>query len=297
MIQVHGSLDTLAVYLPILISCATACSLFLSRADIRRRSRSDAGHHNSEQARDWLLIMFALLTAMLYLKGLVRVSVVHMLASLIFSVVLLAVLLERASHQAQFIRWAVWVLCGLSVISVLDASSTTSRMRTRERWTVTGQVRDGAALPGAARLSLCGRPYGLPRIKCLLLDENRAEAARFVISSTREDERIFVGLTRHDKIFANDNLFYFATGRLPATRWHQFDPGLQTRADIQREIIAELQARNVRFVVLESHWDGVAEPNDSAKSSGVHLLDEYIRRSYIPVRTYGNVTVLVQASK
>ena len=297
LVQVYGSLDKLAVYLPILIFCATACSLFLSRADIRRRSGTDSGRDNSEQARDWLLITLALLTAMLYLKGLVRVSVVHMLASLTFSVVLLAVLLDRASHQGRFIRAAVWGLCGLSVISVLDAASTTARMLARERWTVIGQVRDGDALPGANGRSLCGRPYGLPRIKCLLLDESRAEAARFVISSTSEDERIFVGLTRHDKIFANDNLFYFVTGRLPGTRWHQFDPGLQTRVDIQREIIAELRARNVRVVVLESNWDGVAEPNDSAKSSGVHLLDEYIRQSYIPIRTYGNVTVLFRASR
>jgi hypothetical protein len=66
--------------------------------------------------------------------------------------------------------------------------------------------------------------------------------------------RIFVGLTRHDKILS-------MTPRCisrqvdTATRWHQFDPGLQTRADIQTEIVAELQAGKVRYVVLESHWD------------------------------------------
>jgi hypothetical protein len=295
--QVYRSLDKLAVYLPILICCVTAYSLFLSRGDIRRRSRAHSGRGGGEQVRDWLLMMLALLTAVLYLKGLVRVSVVHMLASLIVSVFLLAALLDRASHQGYWISVVVRALCALSVLSVLDASITTARSLIRDESTVMAQAREGVDAPGLAGRTLCGAPQGLPRIQCLLIDPARAEAARFVLANTSDDERIFVGLTRHDKIFVNDNMFYFATGRLPATRWHQFDPGLQTRVDVQREIIAELRAHNVRYIVLESHWDFMSEPNDSAKSSGVHQLDEYIRQNYRAIRHYGNVSVLFRASE
>ena len=159
-----------------------------------------------------------------------------------------------------------------------------------------GQMRSGVFSPSVLGNSLCATPSGIPRIQCLSLDADRAEATRFVIANTRADERIFVGLTRHDKILINDTAMYFAAGRLPATRWHQFDPGLQTRADIQSEIIAELQAGRVRYVVLESHWDEKVEPNDSARSSDIHILDDYIRAFYQPVKTYGKVSVLVRAS-
>jgi hypothetical protein len=66
---------------------------------------------------------------------------------------------------------------------------------------------------------------------------------------------------------------------------------LQTRADIQSEIVAELQARSVHCVVLESQWDDIIEPNESARSSGIHILDEYIRLHYRRVQTFGNVSV------
>jgi hypothetical protein len=39
-------------------------------------------------------------------------------------------------------------------------------------------------------------------------------------------------------------------------------------------------------------WDDQREPNDSALSSGVTLLDDYIRQAYQPVATFGVNTVL-----
>jgi len=289
--QLYPSIVTSAVYLPVLICCATVYSVYLSWPDMRRRNRIPSDRSIAELRKDWLLIMFALLTAMLYLKGLVRVSVVHMLVSLIPSLVLLAVLLERAWCQGYAARIATGALCALSVVSVLDASITTARSRLASGLTVLAQIRSAVQLPPQAGSSWCGTRDDLRRIQCLLLDTNRAEASRFVIANTRADERIFVGLTRHDKIHVNDNMIYFAAGRLPATHWHQFDPGLQTRADVQSEIVAELDARSVHCVILESQWDDIIEPNESARSSGIHILDEYIRLHYHRVQTYGNVSV------
>ena len=60
------------------------------------------------------------------------------------------------------------------------------------------------------------------------------------------------------------------------TRWHDLHPGIQTRADVQAQMIPELSARPLAYVVLESEWDDVAEPNDSARSSRVTALDNYL---------------------
>jgi len=293
-IELLASIDKVGVYLPILICGAAAYSLFLEASEIHRRARSSAAADAAERRRDWLLITFAVVTAAFYLKGLVRVSIPHLLASIVASLVLLAVLVERAWAQGRAVRIAVGTLCALSLIGPSFAAITTAQFRLAARSTVLAKTLAVLATPGAANAPWCRTPRELEAIRCLLLDPDREEAARLVGASTNAGERIFVGLTRHDKIFVNDNMMYFATGRMPATRWHHFDSGLQTRADIQREIIAELEARNVRYVALESSWDDVKEPNGSARSSEVRLLDEYIRGAYRPVQSYGDITVMVR---
>jgi hypothetical protein len=284
------SLDKSAVYLPLLICCATAYSLARGRADMRERGQAPSQPGVSERDKGWFLVVFGLLAAVLYVKGLVRVSVIHMIASLIPSLLLLGALLERTLHQGRMMRAVVWMICALTIAATLHASLQT--VRHREGSSVLAKILwSSSPAVDMTGSTWCGTPKELRSVACFLMDSDRAQAARLVVQNTRPDERIFVGLTRHDKIFINDNITYFAAGRLPATRWHHFDPGLQTRADIQAEIIAELQAGDVRYIVLSLDWDNVTEPNESARSSGVNLLDEYIRKHYRPVRTYGTVSV------
>jgi 4-amino-4-deoxy-L-arabinose transferase-like glycosyltransferase len=284
-----ASIDKLGVYLPILICIAAACSLFVSRAGIAQRASAGSGAAPAEARTDWLLITFTVLTAAFYLKGLVRVSVVHQLASIIASLVLLGALLQRAWPQGTWARAAAAGLTALSVVSALYAAATTTRIA--ERTTVMARIVSTLASRQGSELVWCRTPPELRNIHCLLLDPDHEQAAQFIAANTRPGERIFVGLTRHDKIYINDNMLYFATARLPATRWHHFDSGLQTRAEIQGEMIKELQSNNVRYIVLESTWDNIAEPNGSAISSGVHLLDQYIRQNYRPIQVYGDVSV------
>jgi hypothetical protein len=111
----------------------------------------------------------------------------------------------------------------------------------------------------------------------------------------RQGERLLIGTARHDKIFVNDNMLYFAAQRLPATHWHHYDPGLQTRADIQNDMVAELEKQKVRYIVLLSEWDNVMEPNASALSSGVSILDDYIRLHYEIAARYGTISILTRA--
>lgn len=112
-------------------------------------------------------------------------------------------------------------------------------------------------------------------------------------------ERIFVGLHRHDLIQFNDALFYFLAERLPATKYHDLPRGIATTAEVQREIIRELDRGPVRCVVLfKSHLYGDPsnlEPNRSRFSSGVHLLDEYIAVHYRREALEGQYLILLRA--
>ena len=57
-------------------------------------------------------------------------------------------------------------------------------------------------------------------------------------------------------------------------------------------MIGELQTRRPRYVVLSSEWDNAEEPNESARSSGVTVLDQYIRTNYRAVATFGPISIL-----
>jgi hypothetical protein len=98
-------------------------------------------------------------------------------------------------------------------------------------------------------------------------------------------------VTRHDKIFANDNLIYFAADRLPATRWSHFDPDLQTSLEIQTQMVHELEVAVPPYVVIDAEFDAVQEPNDSSRSSGVTVLDDYLHKTYQPIQTFGQMTI------
>jgi len=128
------------------------------------------------------------------------------------------------------------------------------------------------------------------------VDRDREAAIHFIAQNTNPTDRIFVGLTRHDKVFANDVSSYFIAKRLPATKWHHFDPGIQTSSEVQSQMINDFDQNKPRYIWLESTFNDVNEPNDSAKSSGIRILDEYINVRYQVVRIFGNISVLSRKS-
>ncbi len=117
-------------------------------------------------------------------------------------------------------------------------------------------------------------------------------AIRFIQANTKPDEPIFVGNSRHDRIFVNDIMFYFLAERHSATKYHELHPGLATTEEVQLEIIDELKRKNVKFIVLWSGAENVTEPNESSLSSGVTLLDDFIRMNYAPVMYFGPYKIL-----
>jgi hypothetical protein len=86
-------------------------------------------------------------------------------------------------------------------------------------------------------------------------------AVRLLQEHTNDNEVVFSGLTRHGKILINDTMLYLVAKRQPATKWNLLAPGLQTTAAIQNEMVSELESKRPPFVVLESDWDNIKEPN------------------------------------
>jgi hypothetical protein len=56
-------------------------------------------------------------------------------------------------------------------------------------------------------------------------------------------------------------------------------------------MVRELEAVKPKVVVLRSDWSDVREPNESSISSGVSILNDFIRARYVPTATFAGIQV------
>jgi hypothetical protein len=283
--QIRAMPPDAAVYLPPIAAGSALFYLILfSQSDTSMVSQL------KEDRTAAYLIAFGSTTAMLFLKGVVRVSALHMLLAIVPALVVFAILTERLWRQGRGARFvAAFVLA-----VVLSPAAVAAKRELRASTLVKDRSIAGWLALRAGMISLpadIDRCDAGPASGIAKLDPDHSRVANYLASHSRSDERILAALDRHDKIFVNPIALYFASGRLPGTHWHQFDPGLQTRVDIQTDIIDDLKRNRVRWVVRDASFDEINEPNGSAKSSGVNLLDQYLDSNYRPVATSGKVAI------
>jgi hypothetical protein len=88
-------------------------------------------------------------------------------------------------------------------------------------------------------------------------------------------------------------LVYVLVDRPNPTRYDVMQPGAVTTAPVQREMVGDLERARPGLVI---RWlSPVAdqpEPNGAGRSSGVHILDRYLRSHYVEVRRFGDYAVL-----
>jgi len=138
------------------------------------------------------------------------------------------------------------------------------------------------------------KPWGcyshLDRAGCVFVSPDQTAAVEYITARTKKDEPIFVGVSRHDRIFTNDVSFYFLSGRPCAAAYSELHPGVATTLKVQKEIAADLLAKDVRWVVL---WKGpeTLEQNASSVSSGITYLDDFIRSNFSVAASFGNYSV------
>lgn len=255
-----------AVYLPVIVMAATALALL----SLRRKK---------DDPVVWLTALLLAFTGVFFAKGFVRVSAIQMAMAIISSIALIAVVASRFSNYPRFARLVVGGGVAAAGLCTLIAGF--------------GDLKSGRQNAVAwIRNAGCRAPAAIERIGCYTVDDFHAAAIRYIEQVTTPADTIFVGNGRHDKLFINDTAFYFLAGRVPATKWYQFDPGLQTTAQLQREMVAELTRRCPPFIVLESQWDKMEEANASAVSSGVTILDDYLRTHFTPAARFGTIRIL-----
>ena len=271
------------VYLPLAATVAAVASETLRG----RAAPSGAAPPASAQTLQLLL----LLNVLFFAKGLVRVSPLHMGASLVVSVILVAATAARARHALW--RTALLGVGALACAGLVAKPFVSAGERSASSGASTGEslLSDRWISQGPA---LC-RDAPLPRLRCLRLDADRTTVARYLLEHGGRGQRVYIGSGRHDRLFANDVTLYFAAEAVAPTRWHDLHPGVQTTRETQTAMIAEFEASPLAYVVINTEWDDRQEPNDSARSSGVTLLDAWLRSRFRPVLRAGSLTVLAPA--
>lgn len=121
----------------------------------------------------------------------------------------------------------------------------------------------------------------------------RQRAIQFIRKHTGESDPIYVGLTDHRWTLKSDPDLYFLSDRRGATRYLQFDPGLNDREDVQRSMIEELERTQPKVAILVERKVRRHEPNRS-REKGSALLDQYLRRHYEVQGRDGNLRMLLR---
>lgn len=217
------------------------------------------------------------------LKGLIRVSAIHMVQSLTLSVPLILISLSRRNWKNR--PKTILILISLIPSLALLVSLSIPGFKT---------TKDGIkelAFSKANLITRCTNP-SLPTLRCTSTDHDYINAAIYVREHTTSDDRIYVGVGRHDKIFINAVAFYFFSERQPVTKWYELHPGIQTQARIQAEMISEMENNPPKMIILDERWDKVEEPNLSKTSSGVNLLDDYLKNKYAEKIRFGPIRIL-----
>ncbi|CAA9487356.1 MAG: hypothetical protein AVDCRST_MAG13-1540, partial [uncultured Solirubrobacteraceae bacterium] len=122
-----------------------------------------------------------------------------------------------------------------------------------------------------------------------------AAALRRLVPAVRETGRpVFVAPPRFDRVSVGHPLLQVILRRPNPTRHDVMQPGVVTTAQVQRELIGDLAATRPSPLIVR--WLAPAarraEPNGSARSSGVALLDDWIAARYVPWLRTGDYLVL-----
>jgi hypothetical protein len=266
-------------YIPlILVTCLALWCVQMVVGHERRRVNARASLHGGIAAgppspgpdpEAWSLAPMALV-GLGYLLG--RTDVYH----LVPLAAVLPVMLAWAAAVSRIPWLRVALLVGLALIAVYGVERRAGQFL---------HPPAGAAVPGPAGAGVQTSPSDARALGSL-------ESALAQITSPGEP--IFVTDPRTDRVTAGDPLLYIITGHPNATRYDVMQPGVVTTAPVQREIIGALSRARTRVVVrwLDPRAEQ-PESNGSSRSSGVRLLDDYLRAHYRKIARYGAYEVLL----
>jgi hypothetical protein len=119
------------------------------------------------------------------------------------------------------------------------------------------------------------------------------DLAAAVAHRSRPGDYLLSAPPRYDRVRVGDTLLYVLLDRRNPTRYDVDQPGVVTKASVQREMRRDLVRSGTRLIV---RWEAPIarepEPNGSGHSSHVHLLDRWIGEHFRRVGRYGDYVLL-----
>ena len=265
-----GGLGELPFYAPFLIY---ALAGGIAVAKLWRDYRGDPGGRPYESWDVLIVVLFGLFG---WNQARVRSDIIHTVQFFLPAVVLLPVLMRAATQRASLARY-ICAAVAMTLTMAFAIAPIAHYLETRKQY-------DDANTQLALKLAL---PLAQGAISA-----DHIFAIQTIQRLTQPDEMVYVGLSNHSRVFANDVMFYFLMERHSPTRYHELHPGLVNTAVVQQEMIADLERNHVHYVVLTNMFEGAREPNDSALDSKVTLLDDYIKTHYQQVYVMDSYRIL-----
>ncbi len=249
--NIHIFLNTMPFYFPFFIIVSALCAVYYG---VRQKP-------DKQGIIDLIFGGFLiLLTVIFFNQARIRSDGQHLQPFLIISFVLQAYVysaIKKAGKTAKIACVSILVILNVLTVSI-PAYHT---------YNVLSSGRAGA-----------GR--GIP------MSEGFYKAIQYIRNNTKPGEYIFSGNQRHDSLTHNNVLMYFFAKRDCPFKYSAFDPGIVTSAPIQQKMIEGLKNKKVKLVILYDAGFSLREPNKSTLSSGVMLLDNYIRDNYAPAGNF-----------
>lgn len=119
-----------------------------------------------------------------------------------------------------------------------------------------------------------------------LFAEPRRQLREFLATAVAPGEPVFAGNRNHALLAVNEVDLFFVINHPSATRYLQYDPGIVTREEVQREMVADLERKQTRVAILSNSQQWTEWFNDSSKP-GSTFLDDYLHAHYRVVKTIG----------
>ena len=228
--------------------------------------------------KEWLAFLLFLITICLFSYAVSRPDLSHVVPVAIIASVLLMYAFYSFNKNIFFVKN---VFCRNLVICLLVIT-----MIYTGRTFLKDAAHKLGIFPSSAKLV----KLDIKRVKGIRVPPYYAkcltEVVQYIWENTASNEKIFVGNIYHDRIYVNDIMFYFLAERHSATKYYEFSPGFTTTLEVQKQIIADIIEGKVKYVIL-TLWGYASEPNKSGESSGVTVLDTFLREKYILVKDFG----------
>ena len=225
----------------------------------------------------WGLI-FILLLGLLFLNYVrVRTHLSHLMGTIIPAILLYVILLSFIPKSGK-LRPVIWIFAFLLGILFVGSS-----------------IEKTEILLADGLFSQSKQYYSLERARGIYEKGNWVShyqnAIKYIQEKVPENEKIFVGSTRHDRIIWNDILFYFLSNRHSATKYYDLHPGITTTAEIQEKIIKAIEICQVEYIVLLNQKGQRGRKKWENDRIGSRILDNFIQDNFTQKKEFGNYLI------